>query len=292
LITILSKDKVGGDMNGLVLEGGTFRPVYTAGVLDALLDEKVFYPYVIGVSAGISHGMSYISRQRGRNIEIIKKYRNDKRYLSRRNFLKCRSLFGLDFVYDEVPNKLVPLDRKAFNEYPGRCIVGMTDANTGRAHFEDAKKADRKFTMFRATCALPVFFPPISLNGRKYYDGGLRVPICIEKALKDKCDKFLIVLTQPKGYIKKPVKYDHMAAGLTGFKYPHVKERMLHRYIDYNRQVRICEKLEAQGRAIILRPKYSLNSFEDNMETLEKSYQHGYDMAMERMDEIKRQFQK
>ena len=279
-------------MNGLVLEGGTFRAVYTAGVLDALLDENVLYPYVIGVSAGISHGMSYVSGQRGRNLEILKKYRNDKRYLSRRNFFKCRSLFGLNFVYDEVPNKLIPFDRRAFQKYPGRCIVGMTDAKTGKVHFEDAKKADEKYKIFRATCALPFFFPAIPLNGHKYYDGGLRVPICIEKALKDQCDKLLIVLTQPKGFIKKPGKYDRMGAKLLGVKYPHVKERMLHRYIDYNRQVKLSEQLESQGRAIILRPRYSLNSFEDDIATLEKSYQHGYDMAMERMEEIKNQFTK
>ena len=75
-------------MNGLVLEGGTFRPVFSCGVMDALLSEDIMMPYCIGVSAGISHGVSYISRQKGRNLEILQKYRNDKRYMGRSNYRK------------------------------------------------------------------------------------------------------------------------------------------------------------------------------------------------------------
>ena len=97
-------------MHGLVLEGGTFRPVFSSGVMDALLSEDIMLPYCIGVSAGIADGVSYISRQKGRNLEIVQKYRNDKRYVSKRNFRKCRSLFGLDFVFGEIPDDLIPFD--------------------------------------------------------------------------------------------------------------------------------------------------------------------------------------
>ena len=68
-------------MPGLVLEGGTLRPVFSCGVMDALLDEGLMFDYVIGVSAGITYAFSYLSKQRGRNLEVFTRYRNDKRYL-------------------------------------------------------------------------------------------------------------------------------------------------------------------------------------------------------------------
>ena len=85
-------------MPSLILEGGTFRPIFRAGVMDALLDNNIIFPYGIGVSAGITNGVSYISQQRGRNLEILTKYRNDKRYLGYGNFLKCKSLCVLYLV--------------------------------------------------------------------------------------------------------------------------------------------------------------------------------------------------
>lgn len=101
-------------MNGLVLEGGTFRPIFSSGVMDALLTEDIMLPYCIGVSAGIADGVSYISKQKGRNLDIITKYRNDKRYMGPGNYRKQKSLFGLDFVFGEIPDKLVPFDKETF----------------------------------------------------------------------------------------------------------------------------------------------------------------------------------
>ena len=97
-------------MPSLILEGGTLRPIFSAGVMDALLDNNITFPYCIGVSAGITNGVSYISKQKGRNLEVVTKYRNDNSYLSYRNFLRCKSIFGLDFVFDEIPNNLIPFD--------------------------------------------------------------------------------------------------------------------------------------------------------------------------------------
>ena len=113
-------------MPSLILEGGTFRPIFSAGVMDALLDNNIIFPYCIGVSAGITNGVSYISQQRGRNLEILTKYRNDKRYLGYGNFLKCKSLFGLDFVFDEIPNKLIPFDMDTYKKYTGKFLIGVT----------------------------------------------------------------------------------------------------------------------------------------------------------------------
>ena len=131
-------------MPGIILEGGTFRPIFSAGVMDALLDEDIMFPYMIGVSAGICDGFSYISKQKERNLKILMNHRNDKRYLGAGNLLKDKSLFGLDFVYDTIPNKLYPFDWKTFYEYEGRIRVGVTNAWTGKVEYKDGMKLDKK----------------------------------------------------------------------------------------------------------------------------------------------------
>lgn len=277
-------------MPSLVLEGGTFRPIFSAGVMDALLDNNITFPYCIGVSAGITNGISYISQQRGRNLEVVTKYRNDKRYLGYRNFLKCKSLFGLDFVFDEIPNKLIPFDMDTYKKYPGKVLVGVTNAKTGKTEYLDGKNLDDKATMLRATCALPIFFPVIKLNGNEYYDGGICDPIPIKKAIKDGNDKHLIILTQPKGYKKELSKKNVLVAKLLNNKYPNLKDALLNRHDSYNETVRFCEELEKQGKALILRPEFSLESFEKDVDKLKANYNHGYDLATKRINDIKKLF--
>lgn len=275
-------------MNGLVLEGGTFRPVFSCGVMDALLSEDIMLPYCIGVSAGISDGVSYISRQKGRNLEILQKYRNDKRYMGRSNYRKCRSLFGLDFVFGEIPDHLVPFDMDTFKKYEGTCLVGVTNAATGEAQYMDAMEMDEHYTMLRATCAMPLFFPAIEWKGEKYYDGGIADPIPVVKAFADGCDRLLVILTQPKGFVKRLGKYDKLGARVLARKYPSVREAILSRPERYNKIVRRCEQWEKEGKVMILRPNYLLNSFESNVQKLETAYWHGYRMTKEKMKKIRR----
>ena len=124
-------------MTGLVLEGGTFRPIFSCGVMDALLSENIMLPYCVGVSAGIADAVSYISRQPQRNLEIMQKYRNDKRYMGKSHLRKEKSLFGLDFVFGEIPDKLVPFDWDSFLKYEGQLLVGVTNAETGQAEYKN-----------------------------------------------------------------------------------------------------------------------------------------------------------
>ena len=276
-------------MTSLILEGGTFRPIFSAGVMDALLEHNISFPYCIGVSAGITNGFSYFSAQKGRNLEILEKYRNDKRYLGIKNFFKCKSIFGLDFVFDEIPNKLSPYNIEALTNYKGRVLVGVTNAITGKTEYLDGKKIDAKNTMLRATCAIPLFFPAIKINESYYYDGGLLDPIPIKKAIKDGNEKHLIILTRPKSYRKKLSKGNIIAAKIVSRKYPKLKDSFLTRHKLYNETVRFCEELEKQGKAIILRPRedQAIESFEKDVEKLKKGYQDGYNMAIERIDDIK-----
>lgn len=275
-------------MTGIVFEGGTFRPIFSCGVMDALLSENIMLPYCIGVSAGIADGVSYISRQPQRNLEIMQKYRNDKRYMSRRNLKKNKSMFGLDFIFDEIPNKLIPFDMDTFKSYEGTCLVGVTNAETGQIEYKNAMEMDDKFTMLRATCALPMFFPAIEMDGKKYYDGGLTDPIPVKKALQDGCDKVILVLTQPRGFIKKYGKYDKMGARMLGRKYPKIKCAIMERPEKYNESMRYCEELAKEGKVMIFRPNHVLNSFESDVRKLEMAYWHGFRMTKEKIKKVKR----
>ena len=277
-------------MPSLILEGGTLRPIFSAGVMDALLDNNITFPYCIGVSAGITNGVSYISKQKGRNLEVVTKYRNDNRYLSYRNFLRCKSIFGLDFVFDEIPNNLIPFDMDTYRKYPGKVLVGVTNAHTGKTEYLNGKNLDDKATMLRATCAIPLLFPVIKINGNEYYDGGLCDPIPIKKAIADGNTKHLIVLTQPKGYKKELSKKNILVAKLLNKKYPNLKTPLLNRHNHYNETVKFCEQLENEGKVLILRPEYNLDSFEKDINKLKSSYEHGYNLTINHLSEIKKLF--
>lgn len=279
-------------MPSLILEGGTFRPIFSAGVMDALLDNNIMFPYCIGVSAGITNGVSYISKQKKRNLDILMTYRNDKRYLGLRNFLKCKSLFGLDFVYGEIPNKLSPFDMETYQKYEGKVLVGVTNAITGKTEYFDGKELDDKCSILRATCAIPLFFPAIKINNSYYYDGGICDPVPIKKAIDDGNEKHLIVLTRPKEYRKNLSKGNIIVSKLFRKKYPNLKEPLLTRHNHYNETIRFCEELEAQGKAVIIRPtlEQSIESFEKDVNKLREGYNNGYKMAIENLDKIKELF--
>lgn len=279
-------------MPALVLEGGTFRPTFSCGVMDALLDSGVEFEYVIGVSAGISNAVSYLSKQTGRNLEILQKYRNDKRYVGFKNIFTDKSIFGRKFIYETIPQKLIPFDNETFFSNPSKYVVGVTNAETGEMEYFDKKDPVNGFMLLQATCALPIVFPPIIYNGKQYYDGGLVDSIPAQKALKDGNEKMLIVLTRTKDYVKTESKAYKVAAAALKRKYPKIAELILTRHIRYNKEVEFCNQLEKEGKAVILRPseEVQISSLESDLQKLERNYKYGYDLAMENIDKIKALF--
>ena len=279
-------------MPALVLEGGTFRPIFSCGVMDALLAHDVHFPYVIGVSAGITDGTSYVSRQPGRNLAVLMTYRHDKRYLGMRNYLTDRSMFGLRFAFERIPNELIPFDWEAYEASTAQVVVGVTDAATGKMAYLDGKQVDRKCTMLKATCALPLVFPPITVDGRQYYDGGLCDSIPVGKARQDGHSKMLVVLTQPQGYRKQLNRSNKIAAKLLRRKYPNLVQPLLKRHEMYNAHLDEVARLEQEGSAVVLRPgaEVRIDSFEKDMDKIKALYDYGYALAESRMEEIKALF--
>ena len=275
-------------MTGLVLEGGAFRGLFTAGVLDALLDIKAEIKYVIGVSAGATNAYSYISKQRGRNLEIMERFMDDKRYVSYGNLIKYKSLMDLDFVFDEIPNKLCAFDYKTFYEFDGRMLAGAFNIETGKNVYFDKELLDRRSSILRASIAIPLMFPFEKINGQYYADGGLSEPIPINKSIEDGNDKNIIVLTRNEGYRKKKSKVNEITYKIYKKKYPKLAKVLRDRYIKYNEQLDYCKKLEENGKAMIIRPTISMdiNRFERDKTKLKAIYQNGYDLIMKDKEKI------
>lgn len=288
----MSSDNERGSTPALVLEGGTFRPVFSCGVMDALLDRQIEFPYVIGVSAGITDGVSYVSRQKKRSYEILMNHRHDKRYVGMRNFLKEKSFFGLKFAYETIPQELFPFDWETYLSNPAKVMVGVTNAKTGKTEYLDGKKLDKRCQMLKATCAIPLVFPPISVDGENYYDGGICDPIPVRKAQADGCDKLLIVLTRPKGYVKTLSRANVVAARTLKKKYPKLVRPLLTRHELYNRQTAYCDRLEQAGKAVVLRPseEMQIHSFEKDLTKIDRLYRYGYELAVSNMDRIRALF--
>ncbi|CAM5180121.1 putative patatin/cPLA2 family phospholipase OS=Ureibacillus acetophenoni OX=614649 GN=SAMN05877842_103182 PE=4 SV=1 [Ureibacillus acetophenoni] len=244
-------------------------------------------PYIVGISAGAINACSYVSEQKERTFRVLTNYRHDKRYMGFRNFLKEKSLFGLNFAYDVVPNQLDLFDWETFQSYKGTVQFGVTNAKTGQVEYMNALEMDKSCTLLRATCAIPVLFPEIKLGDEPYFDGGLADPIPIRKAIEDGYEKHILILTRPKGYRKHTDRQSKFTMKLLSSKYPKLVDTIKKRVIRYNETMRFIEQLEEQGKAFIFRPEQPIQSLEKDVNVMRKNYDLGYQQAVEKMDQLK-----
>lgn len=279
-------------MPALVLEGGTFRPIFSCGIMDALNDYNIEFPYVIGVSAGITDGVSYVSKQRGRNYDMFMKYRNDPRYFGVRNIPFDRSIFGVHFIFEYMPNELFPFDWDTYYNSGVEVKAAVTDAVTAEVEYLDGMELEPTCTILKATTAQPIVFPPVFFKGKQYFDGGIVDSIPAKKAYEDGHHKQLIILTQPEGYVKTLEPAVIADAFLIRRQYPAISEALKNRHNVYNEQIEYVKKLEESKEALVLRPteEYQVRSLESDLEKLDRLYRYGYDLAVSRMDEIKKLF--
>lgn len=276
---------------GLVLEGGALRTIFSTGVCDAFLDNALPMPdYTIGVSAGIAYGASYLSRQSRRNLKLVMTYARDRRYMGMRNLLNPhnRAYFGLKFVYDTIPNELVPFDYDAFEAYAGDAEAVVTSLDSGEAEYWEVPRHDRSNTVLQATCAIPIMFPPIELDGRLYFDGGCADPIPWKRAFDVGCDRVVVVLTRERDYVKRP---DSVRAVELAFrKYPAFVETMRRRTEAYNDTRSELFALEAQGKLIVIAPEDTLgcSRTERDLNVIRSLWQEGYFMGRKVAGQVRR----
>ena len=241
----------------LVLEGGGTRGFYSAGVFEAFMDYGLMFPYIIGVSAGAANALTYISGQHGRNRILIEKYVGNPKYLSKLNLIKHGSLFGFDYILDEIPKKHLFWDNEMFLEADINFLTGAFDCNRGDTIWFEKEMLKGDFSAIRASCSVPLMSKIVKFEGFDLLDGGIKDAIPIEKSISDGNTFHVIVLTRNEGYRKKPSGYKTLF-NFAYKKYPKLCEAMEKRHENYNRQLSICEKLEKEGKAIIIRPSIPL----------------------------------
>ena len=261
---------------GLVLEGGGMRGLYTAGVLDTFMRHHWQPDYVVGVSAGACHAASFVSGQRGRAYRTNMDYLGDQRYLSFRNFLKTRSLFGMDFIFRVVPDHLDPYDYEAMLASPIEYEIGVTDVDTGKPVFYSKEALYHDCTLLAASSSIPVFSPIVDYQGKRYLDGGTSAPIPVERALEKGCDQIVAVLTRDRSYIKQAEGFGSVYRRVFR-KDPAMIQALDSRHEIYQRSRELLFQLEQQGRAVIIAPEVpiALSRFEKDREKLDALYQQG-----------------
>lgn len=262
---------------GLVLEGGAMRGLFTAGVLDVLMENKITFDGVIGVSAGAAFGCNFKSGQIGRAVRYNVRFCRDRRYCGLGSLWKTGDIFNTDFCYGEVPLKLDPFDFDAYEKNPTDFYVVCTDVETGQAlcHRYTGRE-DHGFDWIRASASMPLVSRMVEIEGRKLLDGGIADSIpasCFESM---GYTRNVVILTRPEGYRKKK----NQALPLIRRKYrayPRLVEAIEQRHLVYNAELDYVAQAQAEGRMFVIRPEKALavRRIEKNPERLRAAYEEG-----------------
>ena len=273
------------DKSALVLEGGGMRGVFTCGVLDYLMDHKIRFPYAIGVSAGACNGLSYMSHQRGRgkysNIDLLAKYK----YIGIRPLIKKRGLIDQQLLFHRFPDRILPYNYKAYAENPNRFEMVTTDCLTGRAcYWEEKFDEKRIIDIVKASSSLPYACPIIQVDGRPMLDGGIVDSIPLLRAFEQGYERCVVVLTRNHGY-RKSTK-DVPVPSFIYKQYPRLRVALRNRNKLYNQQLELVERLEKEGKIIVIRPEKPIvvGRMETSVKKLTDLYEQGYACAKKVME--------
>ena len=274
---------------GLVLEGGGMRGIYTAGVLDFLLEKDLFFAQTYGVSAGACHACSYLSKQRGRAFRIGTNYLHDKRYCSLYSLLTTGDLFGAKMCYDTIPNELDLYDYDTFDTYAGEFFAVVTNCRTGQAEYLPVKELHRDVVAVRASSSLPLLSRMVPIGGELYLDGGASDSIPLGQSLRAGNRKNLVILTQCPTYRKEPNRMLPLIR-LRYRKYPRLAEAMATRHLRYNEALDLVHAEQQAGRAFVIQPKTTpaIGRTEKDLQKLRSLYEEGYRDARESWDALEK----
>ena len=274
---------------GLIMEGGAMRGMFTAGVLDVLMENGLVTDGAIGVSAGAVFGCNYKSHQIGRVIRYNTEYCNDKRYASFKNLVKTGNLYSEQFCYHEVPEKLDPFNEAAFAASPMDFFVVCTDVKTGEPIYHKCRKGDAEDVRWmEASASMPLAAKIVKIGHYGLLDGGVAdsIPVRFFESIGYK--RNLIILTQPKGYVKKKNKF-LPAIRARYFRYPAFVEAVADRHERYNETTSYISMLEQAGQAYVIRPPIPLEigAMERDPAQLRRVYETGRAVAQIQVEKIR-----
>ncbi len=275
-------------MKGLILEGGAMRGMFTAGVIDVMLEHEIEYDGVVGVSAGAAFGCNYKSKQIGRAIRYNKRFCKDPRYCSIRSLIRTGDLYGADFCYRELPESLDVFDNETFNANPLKFYAVSTNVDTGKPFYYLCEDGQKCLPYLRGSASMPLVSRVVEIDGLRLLDGGIADPVPLTFFERQGYEKNVIVLTQPKEYRKRKETLLPLMK-VTMKRYPKIVEVMGKRHEEYNKVVEEINRKEEGGEVFVIRPLQKLNvgRIEHNPHKLQKAYDMGRSTMLSRMEELK-----
>ena len=272
---------------GLILEGGGMRGIYTAGVLDCLLEHGIYFENIYGVSAGACHACSYLSRQKGRGAHTVIDFIGDRHYAGFYSFVTSGDFFGEKMSYHEIPDTLLPFDYPAFRAKEESLLAVVTNCRSGAAEYLPVSDLKKDMDIIRASSSLPLLSNLVKLGNAYYLDGGITDSIPLRKSIRDGNRKNLVVLTQHRGYIKNPNKMLPMVRRKYRA-FPNLVHAVANRHNNYNYSLSLTYREEAECRAFVIQPKEPVNisRLEKNKTKLKQLYRQGYRDAENQIDAL------
>ncbi len=275
--------------NGLVLEGGAMRGLFSAGIMDVMMENGITFDGVIGVSAGAAFGCNYKSRQPGRAIRYNKRFAKDKRYCSMQSFLRTGDLFGAEYAYHIVPNEYDIFDNETYEQNPLEFWLVCTDVETGQPVYKRCDKGgDVTFDWVRASASMPVVSKVVELEGYKLLDGGITDSIPLKAFQREGFERNIVILTQPLGYEKKPSRFLPIIR-MSLRKYPRVVEAMAMRHLMYNEELAYVEQEVRRGTTMAIYPDKPLpiGHISHDPAEMQHVYDIGREMGERKLEEMK-----
>lgn len=273
---------------GLVLEGGALRGLFSAGVMDVLMEHGIEFDGIIGVSAGAAFGCNYKSRQPGRAIRYNARFAKDWRFCSVRSLLKTGDLFGGEFDYHYLPEHLDIFDTKAFDENPVEFYAVCTNVETGSAVYQKLMKCSYDcYEWIRASASMPIASRIVEINGLKLLDGGISDSIPLKYFHSIGYEKNIVITTQPEGYQKGENKLLPLIRRKMQ-EYPLFIEAVGKRHMMYNQQLVYLKQKEEEGQTLVIRPaeKLKIGHVSHSRKKMWETYNIGRKAAEDRMEEI------
>lgn len=273
---------------GLVLEGGAMRGLYTAGVLDILMENNIEVDGIIGVSAGVLFGVNYLSKQKGRVLRYNKRFIKDKRFMGLYSLLTTGNIVNKDFSFYEIPYKLDIFDDETYKKSKTEFYATITNVDTGEAEYVKLESVLEQMEIVRATSAMPFVSKMVELNGNKYLDGGIADSIPVDKCKELGYDKIILVLTRPIKYRKK--KDNELITKIKYYKYPNLANTLNNRYKKYNKTVEKIIEMENEKEIFVIRPSKYINikRIEKNTNKLQEMYELGINDCKDRLKDLRK----
>ncbi len=275
--------------NGLVLEGGAMRGLWTAGVTDVMMENDIWPDGLIGVSAGAAFGCNYKSRQIGRAIRYNMRFAKDSRYSGLLSLLKSGDYFNAEFDYHVVPIQYDIFDTESFQKNPMEYIVVCTDVETGLPVYKSLSKVDYDtLEWIRASASMPMVSRIVELEGYKLLDGGVADSIPLEYFERIGYQHNIVILTQPQGFYKEHNKLMPLLR-LSLRKYPKMIKALDERHVMYNHELEYVSQAEREGRCLVIRPdeKIPIGHISHNPEEMHHVYELGRAVGERYLDRIK-----